>query len=587
MGSTTGLLEIEIDGVKTNVPQGATILEAAKELGISIPTLCHHEVLSAYGACRVCLVEVSQSKKTELKTSCNNVVQQGMSISTNAEAVTKARIVIIELLLARCPDSEQILEIAGQLGVEKTRFHQRQDQRCILCGLCVRMCEERMGKSAINFAHRGIDRAVTVPFDQKTQACQTCGACVTICPTNCVNLDDVSVNEPRPIAFDFQAGLSSRSPVYVASPHAVPKVATIDKEHCVHLQNGDCRICKDVCEVGAIDFEQLEEKVDVQIGSVIVTPGFETFAITNRPELCAGDFPNVLTTMQFERMLSAAGPYGGHVVRPSDGEPVRRIAWIQCVGSRDSRCENEYCSSVCCMAATKQALVADDHVEGLDATIFYIDIRAHGKDFDQYYQRAESKDNIHYVKAMPSPIVEVPGTNDLQLHFVDQDGQVQQRQLDLVVLAVGIEPCHGIKDTASVLGIDLNKFGFCATDRLSPLSTSRAGVFVAGAFQEPKDIPETVMQASGAASMAMELLAPARNTLVTRRSYPAEHDVTDEEPRIGVFVCHCGMNIGSVVDVEHVTESIKTQPGVIMATHTTHNVHMFGYEPDEHQGHDT
>ena len=220
------------------------------------------------------------------------------------------------------------------------------------------------------------------------------------------------------------------------------------------------------------------------------------------------------------------------------------------------------------MMATKQAMVAGDHVEGLDATIFYMDIRAYGKDFDQYYERAKAQKNIHYIKSIPSRAIQLPGSKDLRLNYLDENSQIQQKDFDLVVLSVGMEPPESMKDCTSRLDIKLNDFGFCRTDRLSPLSTSRPGVFVGGAFQEPKDIPETVTQASAAASMAMELLASARNTLITKKSYPDEHDVTDEEPRIGVFVCHCGMNIGSVVDVEQVVKNIEKQPGVVFASHT-------------------
>ena len=172
------------------------------------------------------------------------------------------------------------------------------------------------------------------------------------------------------------------------------------------------------------------------------------------------------------------------------------------------------------MMATKQAMVAGDHVEGLDATIFYMDIRAHGKDFDQYYERARAQKNIHYVKSIPSRIVQVPGSKDLRVQFLDGNSQLQQQDFDLIVLSVGMEPPNSMARCAASLDIKLNDFGFCHTDRLAPLSTSRPGVFVGGAFQEPKDIPETVTQASAAASMAMELLAPARNTLITKKSYP-------------------------------------------------------------------
>jgi heterodisulfide reductase subunit A-like polyferredoxin len=330
----------------------------------------------------------------------------------------------------------------------------------------------------------------------------------------------------------------------------------------------ECNRCVETCKQHAIDHAMREQTVTLEVGSVILTPGFKEFDARRKGEFGYGRYDNVVTSVQFERMLSAAGPFEGHVVRLSDGREAKRIGWIQCVGSRDSSCNNEYCSSICCMMATKQALVAGDHVHDLDATIFYMDIRAHGKDFDQYYERARAQKHIHYLKSIPSRIVQVPGSKDLRVSYIDENSRLQQQDFDLIVLSVGMEPPHGLAELASRLDIKLNEFGFCDTDRLLPLSTSRPGVFVGGAVQEPKDIPETVTQASAAASMAMELLAPARNTLITKKSYPTEHDVADEEPRLGVFVCHCGMNIGSVVDVEAVVKRIEHEPNVVLATHT-------------------
>jgi heterodisulfide reductase subunit A len=561
-------MTLEINGKQTTVPEGTTLLQAAQQLDMAIPTLCHHKALTHGGACRVCLVEVTQGARSDLKTSCNNLALDGMSIQTDSERVLSSRRVIVELLLSHSPESEPILEIAKQLGIEKTRFA-RKESACVLCGLCVRMCEERMGKSAISFAGRGVNRRVVPPFDQQSEVCQTCGACVSVCPTNCITLDDVTGNKPRPILAEFDAGLCGRSPIHIPSPQAVPKLAVIDDQRCVHLQNGTCGVCKEFCEPGAIDYEQQEETVDLEVGAVILAPGFEEFDAKKKGEFGFGRYPNVLTTVQFERMLSAAGPFEGHVIRPSDHQPAKRVAWIQCVGSRDSKCGNDYCSSICCMASTKQAMVAKSHADEMDATIFYMDIRAHGKDFDQYYERARTQEGVAYIKSIPSRIVQLPGSKDLRLRFPKENGSgMQEQEFDLVVLSVGLEPHPSAMACAERLGIELNEYGFCKTDRFNPTQTSRPGVFVAGAFQEPKDIPETVIQASGAASQAMELLGSARGSMMTRKTYPEEHDITDEAPRIGVFVCHCGINIASVVDVARVAQSAATLPDVVFADHT-------------------
>ena len=328
----------------------------------------------------------------------------------------------------------------------------------------------------------------------------------------------------------------------------------------------ECGECVEACKQNAINHLMKEQMLELDVGSVILTPGFEEYNAEQNGEFGFNRYRNVLTSVQFERMLSAAGPYRGDIIRPSDGSDAKRIAWIQCVGSRDLKCGNEYCSSVCCMATIKQVMTADDHADGLEATVFYMDIRAFGKDFDQYYERCKAMDNVRFVKSIPSRVVQMPGTNNLMLGYINEKLQYNEQEFDLVILAVGIDPKAAVTEKISQLGVGTNEFGFCRTDRLLPVATSVPGVFVAGAFQEPKDIPETVMQASAASSMAMELLAPAKNTLVTKKDYPPEHDVTDEEPRIGIFVCHCGMNIASVVNVEQVVEAVRDLPDVVFAT---------------------
>lgn len=346
-------------------------------------------------------------------------------------------------------------------------------------------------------------------------------------------------------------------------------IALLESERCLNCALcSECMECKKICDQNAIDHYMGERNRELEVGAVILATGFEEFDAEKKGEFGYNRYPNVLTSVQFERMLSASGPFEGRVVRRSDGREARRIAWIQCVGSRDVKCGNEYCSSVCCMVSTKQALVAIDHAQDTEATIFYMDIRAHGKDFDQYYERARSNKNITYIKSIPSRIIQIPGTKDLKVQYCNRSGQPDFSEFDLVVLSVGMEPGVSIRESTRRLGIELNEFGFCATDRLSPISTSRPGVFVAGAFQEPKDIPETVTQASAAASMAMELLVQSRNSLMTKKVYPEEQDIADEKPRIGVFVCHCGKNIASVVDVERVAEVAAQQPDVVFATHT-------------------
>ncbi len=345
--------------------------------------------------------------------------------------------------------------------------------------------------------------------------------------------------------------------------------AISEAERCLNCALcSECNECVSACDKQAVRHDMKEEISEIDVGSVILTPGFKEFDASEKGEFGYGRYKNVVTSVQFERMLSAAGPFGGHVLRLSDGKEAKRIAFIQCVGSRDSKCGNEYCSSICCMATTKQALVADEHIDGMQASIFYMDIRAYGKDFDQYYERAKGKDNINYIKGIPSRAVQMPGSMDVRLKYMDENFKYIESDFDLVVLAVGMEPKSEAAENMARIGVSLNEYGFAGNSRLAPLETSRHGVFIAGSFQEPKDIPETVTQASAAASMSMELLNQVRNTLTSGKTYPVEHDITDEQPRIGVFVCHCGINIASTVDVEKVTAAVAGESGVVIATHT-------------------
>jgi heterodisulfide reductase subunit A-like polyferredoxin len=345
--------------------------------------------------------------------------------------------------------------------------------------------------------------------------------------------------------------------------------ALSEAERCLNCALcSECNECVAACDKQAVRHDMKEEITELDVGSVILTPGFKEFDASEKGEFGYGRYKNVVTSVQFERMLSAAGPFGGHVLRLSDGKEAKRIAFIQCVGSRDSKCGNDYCSSICCMATTKQALVADEHIDGMKASIFYMDIRAYGKDFDQYYERAKGKDNINYIKGIPSRAVQVPGSMDIRLKYMGENFSYAESDFDLVVLAVGMEPKSESAENMARIGVNLNEYGFAGKSRLAPLETSRQGVFIAGSFQEPKDIPETVTQASAAASMSMELLNQVRNTLTYGKTYPVEHDITDEEPRIGVFVCHCGINIASTVDVEKVTAAVAGEDDVVLATHT-------------------
>ncbi len=328
----------------------------------------------------------------------------------------------------------------------------------------------------------------------------------------------------------------------------------------------ECYQCVEACEAGAIDHDQLEETVEVEVGSIILAPGFETFPAEERPEFGYGRYRNVVTSLEFERLLSASGPTEGHVKRPSDGQSPRKVAFIQCVGSRDHSCGRDYCSSVCCMYTTKEAIIAREHDSNIEPTIFYIDLRAFGKGFDDYVTRAREHHGVRYVRAMVSRVFEDPVTDNLGLRYVGEDGERVEEEFDLVVLSVGLQIPKATREMAGRLGVDLDSFGFARTGSFTPLATSRPGVFACGVFNDPKDIPETVSEASGAAGAAAAELADSRGSLVVEEVLPPEREIPRDEPlRIGVFVCHCGINISAIVDVEQVTEYAKSLPGVVYA----------------------
>jgi heterodisulfide reductase subunit A len=316
------MARLTVDGIEVDIEPGRTVLQAAEEAGVKIPTLCHHRALVPYGACRVCLVEVEISRGSRIEASCVFPAQDGLVVSTNTERVRRTRKVMVELLLARCPEARAVKELAVDLGIDETRFPKKQED-CILCGLCVRVCQERMGVGAINFAHRGPDRKITTPYDKHSPICMACGACQVVCPVDVVDLSKVTLLEPRPIPSDYDMGLARRSSIYLPFAQAIPKVATIDPDTCMHLLRGTCQACASFCEADAIDFDQQDEIQGIEVGAAVLAPGFQQFDPYAKKELGYGRFPNVISSLQFERILSASGPYLGKVLRPSDREGAR------------------------------------------------------------------------------------------------------------------------------------------------------------------------------------------------------------------------------------------------------------------------
>jgi len=558
-------ITLTIDDQQLSVPSGSTVLEACEELGVNIPTLCYHKALGGYGACRLCLVEVEQNGRTDIQASCIYPVQKGLLVRTNTERVQRTRRIMAELLLARCPEVNKVKEVAAELGVTETRFPKKNED-CILCGLCTRVCSELMKSGAVDFRGRGHTREVGPAYDKHSPICMACGACAVVCPTGAVDLAEISSRPPRPVTSAYDAGLVQRSSIYIPYQQAIPKVPVIDRNTCMHFLKDAaldaCRACESACPAEAIDYSQEDEVVEIDVGAAILSPGFCLFDATQKLELGYSWAPNVLTSLQFERLQSASGPHEGQILRPSDEKHPHRIAFVQCVGSRDY--DHNYCSSVCCMYATKEAIIAKEHEPDLECTIFYMDMRAYGKGFDAYFERAKEL-GARYVRCRPSHVEENPETHNLKIHYEAEDGTHQVEEFDMVILSVGLRPPDEARQLAERFGIELDEFGFALTDPTSPVSTSREGVYVCGPFAEPKDIPETVMEASAAAADAMTLLAEKRGTEITEREYPPEKDVSGQPPRIGVFICHCGKNIGGVVNVPSVAEYARTLPDVVYA----------------------
>jgi heterodisulfide reductase subunit A len=378
------------------------------------------------------------------------------------------------------------------------------------------------------------------------EKCTGCGTCAQHCPVEVPN--------------EFDVNMGIRKAIHVLFPQAVPLKYTIDQENCIK-----CRLCEKICPAKAVDFDQQPETTKVNVGAVILAPGFKEFDPSIKSEYGYGRYLNVISSIEFERLLNASGPFGGNVVRPADGKIPAKIAFIQCVGSRDAQLGYNYCSAACCMYSIKEAIIAREHVSPqLKCTVFYMDIRAYGKEFDAYYNRAREEYGVRFVRSRVASIDEDPLTRNVFLSYVE-DEEPKTEEFDMVVLSVGMRPPKNVEKIAKIFGIKLNKYAFCQTKGFSPIETSKHGIFVCGAFASPKDIPESVAEASAAVAKAASLISSERGKLVVTKEYPVEKNVEKEEPRIGVFICHCGINIGGVVNVPEVVEHAKKLPNVVYA----------------------
>ena len=406
----------------------------------------------------------------------------------------------------------------------------------------------------VSVAGKAGDFTVTVlkkPRYVDENKCTGCTVCVEYCP----------VEYPD----QFNQEISTNKAIHIYFAQAIPLVTYID-ESCLYLKEKKCQICVASCKTNAIDFGQKPEKVEINVGAIILSPGLEPFDPKMREEYRYGEFQNVVTALDYERLLCATGPYEGEIRRASDKKHPHRIAWIHCVGSRRvTPGNNSYCSAVCCTYTQKQVILTKDHDEGAECTIFHNDIRSYGKDFERFFQRTENLPGVRFIRGYPSIVKEDPETRNITLRYTMPHGDVKEAEYDMVVLSVGLTPPANVQDLAHTFGIELNHHGFCKTNPVNPMETTRPGIFVSGAFQGPMDIPESVLTASGAGSQCGELLDFRRGGLSRDRIYPPERDVTQEDPKVGVYVCHCGANIGRVVNVPETVQYALTLPNVVHA----------------------
>ena len=508
------MVTLTIDGQKIEAQEGQTILEVCRKNSLDIPTLCNHPALEPYGACRMCTVEVIRKGWSSLHTACTHPAWDGLEVKTDSRAVREVRKTIIGLLLSRCPNVTVIQELALEYGVKEPPFAaDNPDEKCILCGLCVRVCNDLVKAHVLNFSQRGVDRVVGPPFMEKTRQCIGCGACTIVCPTGAIEivLEKSAVYAEKP--------LGPTAAIYVPSLQAVPRVPVIDTDSCIRFRQRDrsngeitdaCGACQMLCEAGAIDFTQKDEIIELDVGAVIVATGFAMWDPKKLSQYSYGKSPNIITGDQFERLSNAGGPTSGQILL-ADGRKPEKVAIIHCIGSRDHNA-HEYCSRICCMYALKHAHLVRDKT-GAEVFEFYMDMRTFGKGYEEFYERVQ-EEGVNMIRGRGAEVEVLPaadGSPDGKLRVKGEDanlGRIVSANVDMVVLCTAIEAQPDADKIGALFGLSRSQDGFFAEahPKLRPVETNTDGVFLAGCAQGPRDVPDTVAHAGAAASMALALM---------------------------------------------------------------------------------
>lgn len=504
------MVKVTIDGKQVEVLEDTTILKAAEKAGVWIPTMCHCDYIEPYGVCRLCSVEVIRGKRSRLVTACNYPVREGLTVNTNSDKVKWIRKMIMELMLSRWPNVPAVKTMAEQLGVEKPRFvsleKDEAEDACILCGMCVNVCNDLVKASVLGFSNSGIERQVILPYNEKSDQCIACGACAYVCPTGHIKVK--SLEYERGATADWSLG--SKSAIYVPTMQAVPRVPTIDEASCINMQTGGCKACSIYCEPEAINYDMKEEEVEIEVGQILLTTGFQLIDLRQMPQYGYGRLNNVHSSLEFEHMLNSTGPTGGNIYCKDGSEP-RAVAIIHCIGSRDEN-YHKYCSRVCCMYALKFAHLVKDRTSA-EVYQFYIDMRAFGKGYEEFYKRLLDE-GVNMIRGKVAEVTEGRSINGDKSYLLVKCedtliGKFREIPVDMVILCPAIEAQHDAANVKKIFSISQSpdKFFLERHPKLDPVSTMTDGIFIAGCAQGPKDIPDSVAQASAAAARILSLIS--------------------------------------------------------------------------------